>query len=55
MYYLKNNTRKYMMYSVEKYILSNKLSKLQCNIYDVLFKNVYCMRINYIYSNYTAI
>ena len=40
MYCLKNYTRKYMMYCVKNYILSDKLSELQCNLYDVLFKKV---------------
>ena len=38
MYYLKNNTRKYMMYSVEKYILSDKLSN-----YIVIYM-LYCLK-----------
>ena len=57
---------KYMMYYVENYILSDKLLELHYNIYDVLFKKVYCEMydvlrrklywiINYNYSNYTAI
>ena len=41
MYYLKSYTSNYMMYSVENYILSDKLLELHCNIYDVLFKKVY--------------
>ena len=66
MYCLKNYTGKYMMYCVENYILFEKLLELHCNIYDILFKKVYCKMhdvlcikldsiINYIYSNYIAI
>ena len=46
MYCLKNYTRKYIMYYVENYILSDKLLELHCNIYDVLFKKV-CYEENY--------
>ena len=43
------------MYCVENYILFDKLLELHCNtnIYDVLFKKVYCEMYNDV-ENYTA-
>ena len=48
---LRKFTRKYMMYCVEYYLLSDKLSELYYNIYDVLLLRNVSM---YYVENYTA-